>query len=300
MYGTVQVDLDGLWTYCRYLGREVSPEKTDPVYTEGLVRFLELFNKYNIKATFFIVGKDAHNPVHRVLIEQIAGQGHEIANHTMTHPERFSCLSENEINKEISLCSDVLQKISGQEPAGFRAPTFGVNEKVLSVLSDRGYTYDSSLVPSGILPLIMDAAHSFWRKRIMSVRAGRLSFGLAPLDIYRPQKKVLWKRGQNRLVEVPVSVIPGLRLPMHSSYVFLFGLKYFEYGLKKMRKANVSMNYLFHGIDLVDLSTQDLRLPGAKPVKDRIILCEQILKKLRLAFDLMTTKKLVTRSEKKI
>ena len=43
MYSAIQVDLDGLWTYQRYLNKEGSKESCDPVYSKGVELFLDLF-----------------------------------------------------------------------------------------------------------------------------------------------------------------------------------------------------------------------------------------------------------------
>ncbi len=293
--GTIQVDLDGIWTYRRYLGQQTDNCTEDAVYREGLLFFLGLFKRYSIKATFFIVGRDALKYEHRTLIKKIISDGHEIANHTMNHPQGFSRLLPEEMEQEIGLCEDILKQISGRPVSGFRAPTFSVNRRVLSMLSERKYVYDASILPSMILPFILKVSHSILRKRIINVQTGNYKNAFSPLSIYRPDQRLIWKRGVNSIFEVPISVIPHGRLPMHSTYVFILGRKYFELGLSQLKKDNLSLSYLFHGIDLVDLKKQKLALPFFGDLKKREKMCEYIIQKLQSSFELLTTEQLVER-----
>ncbi|MCP4649484.1 MAG: polysaccharide deacetylase family protein [PVC group bacterium] len=295
MYGTIQVDLDGLWTYRRYFGQSQpgSAEVVDPVYAEGLMRFLELFKKYNVKATFFIVGKDAQQPEQRKLIARLVEAGHEIANHTMSHPQHFNLLSAEQVEDEISDCDKILQEIGTKAIAGFRAPGFSIQADTLSILREKGYMYDTSVIPSSLIPFIMNISHSILRRKPVCMGAGRIGFGFAPLDVYNPDQKRIWKKGDSLLFEVPVSVIPGLRLPLHSSYVFMFGKGYFRYGLKRLQKNNVSPCYLFHGIDLVDLEKQKVSIPFFKTLEKRLNVCEYIIKSFSKKYELLTTRQLV-------
>ena len=87
------------------------PKETDKV--------LDVLNKYNIKATFFIAGKHAKwytNPLIRA-----SKEGHEIGNHTFNHPD-ISNLSLSQIEEEIVKCEDTLVEITGKKPTLFRPP----------------------------------------------------------------------------------------------------------------------------------------------------------------------------------
>ncbi len=90
----------------------------DPQETE---RVLELLDRYQARATFFVIAKKAsENPA---LIEQIIQKGHQVANHTVSHPEsRFWCLSKRRLEAEINDASAIIAGITGQRPLLFRAP----------------------------------------------------------------------------------------------------------------------------------------------------------------------------------
>lgn len=295
MLGTIQVDLDGLWTYYRYLAWKPPHSYTELVYEEGLLLFLELFKNFNIKATFFIVGKDAEKPQLGKIIQKIIDEGHEIASHSYSHPENFTKLSPQELEQEISLSENILNEICKEPIVGFKAPTFDVNEQCLAILSKRGYRYDSSLIPSYLNPIFLRIMHSFLRKRFLNLKCGRFEFGFSPLSIYRPQLECIFRKGEASILEVPISVLPYLRLPMHSSYIFNLGLGYFELGLELWQRSKLPLCYLFHGIDLVNTQRAGVPLPFFSNLKKRKNICGYIIKRLKSSAELFTTKKLAER-----
>lgn len=95
---------------------------------------LELLDRYNAKATFFVIAKKANeNPG---LIEQIIQNGHQVANHTMNHLEaRFWCLSKRRLEAEINDASATIAELTGQQPILFRAPVGHKPRALHSVLA---------------------------------------------------------------------------------------------------------------------------------------------------------------------
>ena len=87
-----------------------------PKYTPQILDILE---KYNAKATFFVIGKNAEMYPDIVLAEY--EKGHEIGNHTYSHPD-LKKISADEFLKEITLTNRVIEEIIGCEPVLFRPP----------------------------------------------------------------------------------------------------------------------------------------------------------------------------------
>lgn len=87
-----------------------------PTETDEVLNVLE---KYNVKATFFIAGKHA-NWYSKSLI-RASEEGHEIGNHTFNHPD-ISNLSDKQIEDEIIKCEEILIKLTGKKPNLFRPP----------------------------------------------------------------------------------------------------------------------------------------------------------------------------------
>ena len=98
---------------------------------------LDVLDKYKIKGTFFVVGKHA-NWYSEPLI-RADKEGHEIGNHTFTHPD-ISSLSVEDIKKEIKDCEDTLIKLTGKKPVLFRPPYGSYNQdKLGQIAKDCGY-----------------------------------------------------------------------------------------------------------------------------------------------------------------
>ena len=110
-------------------------------------RILDIFAKFNIKATFFILGWVAEKVPS--IVKTIASQGHEIASHGYHHQLVYN-LSDEKFIDDITKTKKILEQISGQEVTGYRAPSYSITRQsfwALSALYDAGYRYDSSIFP---------------------------------------------------------------------------------------------------------------------------------------------------------
>ena len=108
---------------------------------------LELLDKYNVKATFFILGMLAKSRPD--LVRKIKSSGHEIALHGMNHKTMFG-LNKEEAARDISDSYKLVCDISGDKILGYRAPFFSIIESnlyLLDLLADIGIEYDSSIFP---------------------------------------------------------------------------------------------------------------------------------------------------------
>jgi hypothetical protein len=151
----------------------------------------------------------------------------------------------------VARAHDVIAGVAGEPPVGFRAPGYDTSKVLLDVLMARGYRYDSSLFPSwpyylakaGVL-----AAMAMVGKRSRTVLADpRMLF--APVNPFRPGNSP-FSRGQATLVELPISVSPGLRLPAIGTTLLLAPTLVRARLLDAMRKRPF-FNFELHGIDLI-------------------------------------------------
>lgn len=92
---------------------------------------LDILNEYGIKATFFVVGKNAQQYPEIVLEEY--NKGHEIGNHTYSHPN-LRGLSAKRISDEITKTQEILSKITGKSPALFRPPGGYLNNDIVDCI----------------------------------------------------------------------------------------------------------------------------------------------------------------------
>ena len=104
-------------------------------------RLLELFERYNVCATFFVLGWVAKR--FGGLIREIAGLGHEIASHGYSH--RLCCdIQGPALRGDIHMSKALLEDITGQAVLGYRAPNFSITKELAEVLGDLNFAYDSS------------------------------------------------------------------------------------------------------------------------------------------------------------
>ncbi|MCD8483094.1 MAG: polysaccharide deacetylase family protein [Verrucomicrobia bacterium] len=95
------------------------------------LRIMDLLENINGRATFFVTGKSIEK--HPDVLRAIFARGHEIGNHTLSHP-RLSQLSPESIEHEILGTQQLVKDLTGQVPVIFRAPFLSYNDSVLFIL----------------------------------------------------------------------------------------------------------------------------------------------------------------------
>lgn len=100
---------------------------------------MDTLDKYNVKATFFFVGSFIEkNPE---LIKDLVSRGHEMGNHTYSHPE-LTKLSYEKIKGELLKSQNILKKITGQEMKPYLRPPYGSqNATVLKAAAETGHSH---------------------------------------------------------------------------------------------------------------------------------------------------------------
>ncbi len=295
----ISIDMDPLWHYLNARGfQPLQATHLNAVYDDALPRFLDLFDEYGVKATFFLVGKDAGRRENNTYIQDIIKRGHEIANHTYSHLQNFKTLSFEEKRGEIEEAHKVLSDVCGTQVLGFRAPGWGIDADVMGLLEDLGYTYDSSVFPSLITTPISLVNWIMNRGRLSQGIGGSLNVGLAPKTPYRPHREKIWRRGDMGLMELPPSILPIIQLPFLGTLLYLWGRKVFTLSYHYLRLFRRPMLYELHGIEMVDYyrSVQDDRLkvkPGLlKTMEEKLDLYRFMLSTFQKHSVFMTMKDL--------
>jgi peptidoglycan/xylan/chitin deacetylase (PgdA/CDA1 family) len=206
--------------------------------TEPTNRILALFEKYDIRATFFVVADVIqHYPG---LVESIADHGHEIACHGLHHmckidPEtKKPLLSPSEFEKQTKRAKTILEKVSGEKVVGYRAPNAFIGGWMLDSLENIGFKYDSSVCVNSIY------------NKTDSDLAGVSS---AP---YYPQKNTLHPTEQKRdIIELPWAYYDaGLKIPTSGGPMLRFlGANIVLNGLLQSLDRGTTVLY-FHPIDI--------------------------------------------------
>lgn len=277
---SLSLDLDNKWSYLKTYGNSAWQEL--PSYFEWLVpRVLDFLAERDLTITVFVVGQDAAMPQHVPLLRAIADAGHEIGNHSFHHEPWLHLYTESQINAELAQTEEHLLAATRQRPIGFRGPGYSCSEATLRILAQRGYHYDASTLPTFLGPLarlyyFMSARLSAEEKEERSKLFGTLEDGLRPLRPYEWQ--IPGVIATERFVELPVTTMPLLRVPIHLSYLIylsaispLLGLTYFRTALTMCRWAGVQPSLLLHPLDFMGVEDdRDLAFfPGMSLAREK-------------------------------
>jgi len=257
MNATLSLDLDNTWSYMKTHG---DPGwETFPSYLDVVVpRFLTFLRERRLRITVFVVGQDAALEKNAEAIESIAAAGHEIGNHSFHHEPWLHTHTEAAIEEEIARAEAAIEDVTGWRPHGFRGPGFTRSDAIFRVLARRGYLYDASTFPTFIGPLAR--AYYFRTARLEGAARherdalfGKFTDGFARNRYYRV------KTDAGLIGELPVTTMPGLRIPIHVSYVLYLSVfspalarRYFRFALTLCRLTNTEPSILLHPLDFLD------------------------------------------------
>lgn len=207
----------------------------EPRIEEPTNFLLDIFKKYKIVATFFVVGAIAEK--FPELIEKIVSDGHEISSHSYSHSD-IRQLNEKEFQTDIQKSIKSLEHFSKEKICGFRAPLFSIGKKNLWALRilKKYFNYDSSLFPV--------------RTPLYGVPDGqRFPYHMSkdnPFEIDNEQN----------FLEIPPST---LNFPFYGNlpiaggfYLRFFPLFLIKYGIKKLNKKNIPAMLYIHPKDFDD------------------------------------------------
>jgi peptidoglycan/xylan/chitin deacetylase (PgdA/CDA1 family) len=82
-------------------------------------KLLDLLAAHHIKATFFVIGENVAE--HPEIVERAAREGHEIANHSWSHPN-FGKMSDEGVRRQLSRTDDAIKNATGVRPTLLRPP----------------------------------------------------------------------------------------------------------------------------------------------------------------------------------
>lgn len=107
---------------------------------------LDLLSSHAARATFFVIGSAAQERPE--LTARIAAEGHELGNHTWSHPSLARDCDEPQIRQELQRTSDLVEQLSGSRPALFRAPHYDHDDRVDAIAADLGLRHaDGDVAP---------------------------------------------------------------------------------------------------------------------------------------------------------
>jgi len=165
---------------------------------EKLGLFKEVIDRYEVKLTGFLVTR---------LLQENAGLIEEVIPllpirfevHSHTH-NQYESDSEREIDESITW----YERFFDRPPKGYRAPNGLISRRGIQRLAEKGFVYDSSIFPS--------------------FRFDEYGYN----NLHLPIVPYMYVIQQRKLIELPMAVIPGIRLVLSLSYLKLLGLGAFK------------------------------------------------------------------------
>lgn len=103
--------------------------------------YLDLLDRYNIKATFFVLCSSLEHTKQYLL--RAVQRGHEIALHGLTH-DIPAQMDRETLTNQLAEGKALLEKELGAEVIGYRAPCYAVTDEIIDVIRKLGFKYDSS------------------------------------------------------------------------------------------------------------------------------------------------------------
>ncbi|MCK5593434.1 DUF3473 domain-containing protein, partial [Candidatus Bathyarchaeota archaeon] len=220
MLNALTIDLEDYWDVYSHdwLGVEIEPTEAVLQNTQW---FLETLKRFDVKATFFVLGGVAK--VFPELVKKVAGAGHEVASHGIRHTQIFK-VDKEEFRRDIVESKKLLEDLVSRPVCGYRAPAFSIMPETrwaLEVLAEVGFEYDSSVFP------------------ISGKRYGWPGF-------HKGICKVELSSGRN-IIEVPMSTISvlGRSLPVGGGgYVRYFPYWFTRWALRCIQRQRPGIVYL--------------------------------------------------------
>jgi len=197
---------------------------------------INTINDRTPRVTFFVLCWIAERFPH--IVREIAARGHEVASHGCYH-ELLKNMLPPLLRAELSDSRKRLEDTIGMPVAGFRAPSFSINDEILEAVAESGYFYDSSYNSFNL--------HGRYGKIALN---GHPQLGIA-------------HRVFDNLYELPISNLNllGSVLPLGGgAYFRLFPFRFFRLGVKWIFKRDNA--YLFY-IHPWEIDPEQPRVAGA-------------------------------------
>ena len=98
---------------------------------EDTQQLIDILSKYNVKATFFVVGEWVDK--YPESVKALSDAGHEVMGHSNTHAH-FNSLSSQEIVDDLNACNDKIEAVTGVRPTLFRCPYGEYDDHVINAV----------------------------------------------------------------------------------------------------------------------------------------------------------------------
>ena len=202
---------------------------------EYLAEYIELIQSVDVPVSVFVVGRLLEERPD--VVERLdAALDTEFHLHSYGHDPEMSAGFRTDLQEGI----EAFESFFGRRPQGYRAPLGKITAQQLTTLDREGFEFDSSIFPS--------------------YRPGAYNNLDAPTEPYRPHDT-------DQLVELPVGVVPYLRIPTAQSYLKLGGQSYLR--LLEMLDPPDPLVFVSHLHDFVETPANEHRSQPMKAIQER-------------------------------
>lgn len=247
---SISVTLDGMPELGARFGipldaLKLPAEEIDPIYGKVWPRFLALFARLDLSATFFPLGAYLSGAIQTALAREALASGHELGNYTYSGMTQFGALPEAEVAAEIQRGEEAIYEATSQKPRGFCAPAHQGGAAARAALQERGYLYEASSMALPALAAVGLGAANLLRRVGVQV----------PALFNEPAS--LWASSRPRpinpnqpLWSLPVSAVPLLRLPLCGAVVGALGAAQTKVFARLFQREKF-VHFSFSGADLL-------------------------------------------------
>ncbi|MDD5012027.1 MAG: polysaccharide deacetylase family protein [Candidatus Nanoarchaeia archaeon] len=216
----ISFDLE-FWYDSEFIKDKKKASEENDLIVESVNRIKRILNAHNTKATFFVTGKIMEK--YPNIIKDLSQNGHEIASHGYSHT-MLNELGRDDFEKEMELSREMIKKITGENPRGFRAPSWSISKDefwAYKILDNLGFKYSSSLFP---------------------VNMGLYGSSKFPVLPFKPLEN-------SNLIEIPISPfeVANTRIPFSGGVYFrILPKKLISFFMKKMNERGKSVFLYLH------------------------------------------------------
>jgi peptidoglycan/xylan/chitin deacetylase (PgdA/CDA1 family) len=185
------IDVDAVAGWLGSYGGEDSPDDISRgmfAGEVGSIRLLDLFDKLDIKTTWFIPGHSAETFPEQM--KEVANRGHEIGIHGYSH-ENPIAMTREQGTAVLDKSIDLITELSGKRPTGYVAPWWEFSNVTNELLLERGIKYDHSLMHNDFTPYRVRVGDK-WTK---------IDYSAKPEDWMKP----LVRGEETDLIEIPAN-----------------------------------------------------------------------------------------------
>ncbi len=252
-YAAISINFDSLGEAYGF-----PPGYKDPSFFDVAERFFKIAEKYRFKYSIYLIGKDLEKPENRECVKKWASQGHEIGNHSWSHPPNLGAMNKLEIHQQVEMAHEIITKTINHEPKGFIAPAWSTSPEVVKILIELKYTYDTSGFPSwlmfpALLKLLLNHMNDRRFFKILH-RKDFLYLLFGPRDSYITTGSLFKSSNVSDGNSITMLPLPTnkYRIACWHTLVFMFGWKIHEKILRSCLRENNTFYYVIHPADLIN------------------------------------------------